>query len=158
LSKLEAGRLGEKIVLEHLHSQGFKDAKPMNAKQNNYPIDMVQDHGAIEVKTGLVSNGKGAQQWRATIGQPGKKESAWLAKASAADKRAWNEQKSQDIIDRKNAATKALGKEFGGKFKGSTMTTIINPDTKTVDLYFHSRIGWHSPQAKGGYVGSYQYR
>lgn len=74
LSKLEVGALGERTTEAYLWSLGHVPVKPTNAKINNFPVDLLADHMAVEVKTGLVSNGPSAQQWRATIGQPGKKE------------------------------------------------------------------------------------
>src|SRR5579864_2594038 len=53
LSKQEAGKLGEQIVIAHLKLQGFSDARPLNLSKNNYAVDLVQDHAAIEVKTGV---------------------------------------------------------------------------------------------------------
>lgn len=162
LSKQETGRIGEAAVLAHLHGQGLKDARPLNEKQSNFPVDMVQDHGAIEVKTGLVSNSSAAQQWRATIGQPGKSETQWLKTADPKEKAAWNQKKMQAILDRKEAAVKELSKDLGRAVKGYTMTTHINPDTKTVDIYkfpgFHLRIPWNHPSVAKAYVGSYKYK
>ena len=41
------------------------------------------------------------------------------------------------------------------------MTCIINPDTKTADIYkfegWHDRIGWNSEEAKKAYVGTVKY-
>ena len=66
------------------------------------------------------------------------------------------------ILERKTAAIMELSKELHHKVGGSTMTTIINPDTKTVDIYrfqgFHLRIPWNSPEAKKAYVGSFRYK
>jgi hypothetical protein len=162
LSKQDVGKLGEAIAIGYLKTvQGLSDARHLNSKLNNFPVDLIQDHGAIEVKTGLVSNGKSAQQWRATIGQPGKAETAWLKTASAEDKAKWNHAKSLQILDRKNAALAQLSKELGKKVKASTLCMIVNPDKKTVDIYqfkgFHLRIGWTSPEAKKGFVGSFKY-
>lgn len=160
-SKLEVGKIGEHIVTQYLKDQGFADARSLNVNVNNFPVDLVQDHQAIEVKAGLVSNGKSAQQWRATIGQPGPKEAKWLARVSDRTKAKWNEKKQQAILDRKQAALKQLSKEYGRTVKGSTMTVILNPDKKTADLYrfpgFHLRIAWNSDQAKAGYVGTFKY-
>lgn len=161
-AKLEVGKLGEDIVIGFLKNQGLKDARTLNVKVNNFPIDLVQNHGAIEVKAGLVSNGKSAQQWRATIGQPGPKETAWLKKASPKAKAAWNLKKQQAILDRKQAALESLGQLFGSKkVKAETYTLIINPDTRKADIYrfkgFHLRIAWNSPQAKKAYVGTVSY-
>ena len=161
LSKLETGKIGENVVIQYLQDKGLKDARPLNDKKNNFAVDLIQDHGAIEVKTGLVSNGKSAQHWRATIGQPGPKEAAWLKKASPEAKARWNAKKAQKILDRKEAALKQLSKEMGKPIKGSTMTTILNPDTRTVDLYvfkgFHSRVSWNSDEAKKAFVGSFKF-
>lgn len=162
LSKQEAGRLGEAVVIAYLQKErGQKDARPLNAKVNNFPVDLVQNHELVEVKTGQVSNGKGAQQWRATIGQPGKKESAWLAKASPAAKAKWNERKAQAILDRKQAVLDAYRSATGRKATAKTMTVILNPDTKTADLFefkgFHSRIAWNSPEARRAYKGTFRY-
>jgi hypothetical protein len=161
LSKLETGALGEKIILEHLKLEGYTDAHPLNAKVNNFPVDGVQDHELIEMKTGLSTNGSTAQQWRATIGQPGPTETAWLKTASKEDKAAWNAGKQQEILDRKNAAVDNLARETGHSVAGSTMTVIINPSTHTADIYkfngFHSRIAWNSAQAKAGYIRSVTY-
>lgn len=156
LSKLESGAIGERAAINYLRKIGIKDARALNIKGNNYPIDLAGDHMAIEVKAGLVSNGKGAQQWRATIGQPGKKEQAWLKKASREQKARWNEAKGQAILNRKNRALKELEKKSGMKLKPRTLTMIINPDTKTADVFFfkgfHRRIAWNSRQARAAYV------
>jgi very-short-patch-repair endonuclease/uncharacterized protein YoaH (UPF0181 family) len=161
MSKLETGALGEKLAIEYLKSLGFKDARTLNEVGNNFPVDLIQDHEAIEVKTGLASNGASAQQWRATIGQPGVKERAWLAKASDSAKKKWNLRKQQEILDRKAEAIDTVSKRVGHRVKGKTLTTIINPSTRTVDIYeftgFHLRIAWNSDKAKEGYRGSFKY-
>lgn len=161
LSKQQAGALGENIVLEYLHMTGFKDAAHVNEKQKNFPVDAFQDHSLIEIKTGQVSNGESAQHWRATIGEPGEEEKAWLRTATPEEKRLHNEQKAQAIIDRKWAALKAYTKATGQKVTGRTYTVILNPDAHTADVFhfpgFHSRIAWDSRQAAKGYVGTFRY-
>lgn len=161
LSKQEAGALGEKLIIAHLQANGLKDARTLNVNVNNFPVDLVADHGVIEVKTGLVSNSKSAQQWRATIGQPGKKETAWLKKATPEQKRAWNEKKAAKILERKQQALDDLSLIAGKRIRAYTYGVILNPDTKRADLYrfdgFHLRIGWSSSQAKTGYLGSVSY-
>lgn len=162
MSKLELGRLGEGVAAEYLKQAGYKDVRTANVERNNAPVDIAHRGGLVEVKTGIVSNGRSAQQWRATIGQPAAKEAAWLRTASADDKREHNAQKAQAIIDRKQSAIAAYSKEIGHKAKGETVALLVNPDSKTVDVHvfdgFHSRIGWSSQQAKDGYVGSFKYR
>ncbi len=161
LTKQDTGALGEQIALAWLRDQGMEDARLMNMAQNNFPVDMVQDHELIEVKTGLASNGASAQQWRATIGQPGKKESEWLKTASDKDKAEWNEAKQRAIMQRKMGVVRAVSKELGVKVKPATMTMIVNPKTRRVDVYkfsgFHQTIRWKSQQAKDAFIGSYKY-
>ena len=161
LNKLETGQIGESVVLEHLRKHGFKEAGALNTKNNNFPIDLVAGNTLFEVKSGLVSNGKSAQQWRATIGQPGPTETAWLKTAGAEEKAAFNAAKKQACLDRKWEAKREYEKLTGMKAQAKTVTTIIDPDTNTVDVYmfdgFHSRIAWGSPEAKAAYVGSYKY-
>jgi len=52
-------------------------------------------------------------------------------------------------------------KQLGRPVKPVTVGVILNPDTKTADVFrfngFHARIGWNSPQAQKAYVGSYKY-
>lgn len=161
LSKQETGDLGENIVLSFLHDEGKADARKLNARLNNFPLDAIQNHETIEIKAGQVSNSPGAQQWRLTIGEPGKAEKAWLAQASPEEKRAWNTKKMEMIFARKKKAKAELEKKLGKKIKATTMTVLINPDTKTADIFrfdgWHSRIGWNSDVMRKGYVGSFKY-
>jgi hypothetical protein len=161
ISKQEAGKIGEDAVIAWLHSQGLKDARHLNLDRNNFPIDLVQDHAVIEVKTGNVANGSGAQQWRLTIGEPGKAEKEWLAKASDEEKAAWNQRKQKMIHERKKKALADLSKELGKPIKAKTITCLINPDTKTIDIYvfdgWHDRIGWKSELAAKSYKTSISY-
>jgi len=155
LSKQQAGALGERIIRQHINAQ------PLNMKAANFPVDMISGNNLIEVKTGLVSNGPSAQKWRATIGQPGKAETEWLKTASPDAKAAWNAEKMKAIMQRKQNALRTLSKETGRKLKPMTVTTIINPDTKTADVFqfegFHLHIRWGSDETKKAYVGSYRY-
>ena len=72
ISKLEAGMAGEKLTIKVLSQKYGANFQTLNVGINNAPIDVGGDHLAGEVKTGLATNGKTSQQWRATIGQPGK--------------------------------------------------------------------------------------
>lgn len=161
ISKQDAGKIGEAVVIAYLKSKGFKDARHLNLDRNNFPIDLVQDHESIEVKTGMVSNSKEAMQWRLTIGEPGKTEKEWLAKASLEEKAKWNAKKQQMIHERKRKALEDLSKKLGRKVKAKTMTVLLNPDTKTADVFqfdgWHNRIAWRSEEAKAAYIGSITY-
>lgn len=161
LTKQETGAIGEAAAINYLKRQGLLDARPLNMAQNNFPIDVIEDHELIEVKTGLVSNGQSAQHWRATIGQPGKAEREWLKTASSDEKAAWNAAKSSKILSRKNAVLEQYTRRTGIAARGKTIGTIIDPDRKIVDVYefdgFHLRIGWNSTAAKNAYKGSFSY-
>jgi len=161
ISKQEAGKIGEEIILSFLISRGRKDARPMNSELNNFPIDLIQDHETIEVKTGQVSNSKGAQQWRLTIGEPGKEEKARLAKMTPEEKYVWNEKKQRDIVLRKERVLKEVSEELGRPVKAATMTVLLDPGRKVADVYrfpgFHQRIAWTSEEAQKAYVGSFVY-
>ena len=103
LPKLGAGELGEKIALDYIRDKlKLPNADTLHLKAaNNFPVNLIGDHELIEVKTGLASNGKSAQQWRATIGQPGKEETERLRSMSSEEKRALNQRKSDAIMQRK---------------------------------------------------------
>ena len=162
MSKQEAGALGENVAVAYMKSAGYKDSGPVNTEIKNFPVDLIQDHELIEVKTGLVSNGERAQQWRATIGQPGRAETAWLRKATPKQKAKFNAKKKKEIIARKEKVIREFSQRAGKKFKGKTVTLILDLDTNTADVFvfdgFHSRIGWSSPEAEKAYVGSYKWR
>lgn len=161
LSKLETGKIGEQVAIDFLKAAGIEDARHLNTDQNNYPVDLAGDHQLIEVKTGLATNSASAMQWRATIGEPGPAEKEWLKSASPSEKAAWNADKSQAIMDRKNAVLDSIGKQTGMKLKGTTVGIILNPSTKKADVYvfegFHSRIAWKSPLAAKAYKGTVSY-
>jgi hypothetical protein len=161
LAKHESGAIGEAVVVAWLKSLGKKDARHLNLDRNNFPIDLIQDHASIEVKTGLVSNGADAQKWRLTIGEPGKAEKEWLAKASDKQKAAWNSRKQQAIAERKKKCLANLKKELGHTIKAKTVTVLLNPDTHTADIYefdgWHDIIRWRSEEAKKAYKGTVHY-
>jgi hypothetical protein len=161
LSKTESGAIGEAVITQWLQKHGLKDARALNLERSNYPVDLIGDHQLIEAKAGLVSNGPSAQKWRATIGQPSKTEQAWLAKAKPEAKAAYNQKKMKAIMDRKMAVVKEYEKKLGRKITPRTVTTIINPDTRTADLYsfegFHHHIRWNNEKTEKAYVGSYRY-
>ena len=133
----------------------------MNTEATNFPIDMIEDHAPTEVKGGLVSNSRKAQQWRLTFSKETKSEKDAYEKMTPQERTEWNEQKQRRIKERKEAVIKALEKKYKKPIKPRTLTVIINPDTKTADVYmfdgFHDRIDWQSDAAKKSYVGSVTY-
>jgi len=162
LTKQETGRVGEAVAQAYLRDiLGFKDARPMNTAQANFPIDMIQDHAPTEIKAGMVSNGKDAMKWRLTFSQESKKEKELYGEMTDAQKMDWNAKKQRRIRERKEAVLQAIEKEIGKKAKPQTLTTIINPDTKTADVFlfdgWHDIIRWNSPEAKKAYKGTVAY-
>lgn len=155
LTKLETDAEGMRIALAFLRNIGFKNARPANTKGNNFPVDIFADHRAVELKSGQVSNTKGAQQFRVTLGQPGKAETELLKRMSSEEKLAHNAAKMAEAMRRKFAVAEQHG------MRTQTMTVLFNPDTKHADIFmfegYHKRIGWNSEQMKEGYVGSFFY-
>lgn len=163
LGKQDTGKIGEAVVLAFLKSKGLENARLANTvaklNSNNFAVDVFGDHTAIEVKTAVVSSTKG--RWAVTLGQFGKEEQAFYNKLNPEKKKAYNLAKLQECFKRKDAALKKLGQVVGHDLKPVTMMLMINPDTKSADLFqvdgYHANIGYNSPLAKQGYVGSYQY-
>jgi hypothetical protein len=161
LTKQQTGALGEKLAIDYLKSLGFEDAREMNLERNNFPVDLIQDHEVYEVKAGLISNSTGAQKWRLTIGEPGKKEKAWLKSASTEEKASWNARKAELIVERKRKVVEELSKKLGRPVKLKTLTMIIDPDEKKADIHLfdgsHPIIRWRSDAASNAYKGTLSY-
>lgn len=162
ITKQETGRIGEAVILAYLKHQGHDDARPMNTGATNFPVDMIEDHAPTEVKAGLASNSRKAQQWRLTFSKESATEKSLYENMTPKERTAWNAEKQKRIHNRKMKVIKQLQKANPGKkIKPRTMTVIINPDTKTADVYefdgLHDRIDWQSAQGKAGYKGSVKY-
>jgi 2'-5' RNA ligase len=162
LTKQETGQVGEAVALAYLKSvMGAADARPLNLEMPNAPIDLIEDHAPTEVKAGLAGNSKKAQQWRLTFSKESAKEKALYETMSKEERAAWNAQKQKRIKERKDAMVKVLEKRTGGKVKPRTLTLIVNPDTRTADVYLfdglHDRIGWAGPETEKAYRGSVKY-
>jgi hypothetical protein len=162
-SKYETGQIGERVVMHHLQKTGHKGVHALNGegKGSNYPVDVATRHHLVEVKTGHASNHPGMHRWRATIGEPGKKEKEWLKTAHPDAKRKWNHKKAKAIMDRKHAALKEHSKKHGVKMSGKTYGVILHHDKKIADVHeyhgFHHSISWKHPDTHKHYVGSYKY-
>lgn len=159
LSKLETGEIGEKIAMQALSDVIGTPFTTLNKGINNAPIDVIGNHSAIEVKAGLSTNGRSSQHWRATIGQPGKKEQKALKNMTKKEKRAHNNKKKQAILDRKDAYLQKLSAEAGKKMKGRTMTVILSPSGDRGDVFmfdgFHLRLPWKTNATEENYIGTY---
>jgi hypothetical protein len=160
-SKQKTGRVAENVVRQYLRQIEGVDAVAANAALPNYPVDaMFGGNTVVEIKGGLASNLPKSQQWRLTIG--GSSDDAANKRIAAlppAEKRAANRQRQQDILDRKKRAMQDLSRKTGKKVSARTMTAVIDPDTRTADVYsfdgLHQRIDWTSDFAKAHYLGTF---
>jgi hypothetical protein len=162
LTKQETGRIGEAVILAYLRDvRGRADARQMNTSATNFPVDVIEDHAPTEVKAGLVSNGRKAQQWRLTFSKESAKEKALYETMTPEERSAWNADKRRRIRERKEKVIAQLEKETGQKITPRTMTVIINPDTQIADIFefdgLHDRIDWRSEKAAAGYRGTVKY-
>lgn len=160
VSKLEAGAIGEKLAVHALSEKYHTSFTTLNVGINNAPIDAGGDHLAVEVKTGLATNGKTAQQWRATIGQPGKAEAELIKQMSSDEKAEYNQHKSQKIMERKSAMLAELTQIMGGQtVKPITVGVILHPSGSKGDLYaipgFHLRLPWQTYAVESNYLGTF---
>ena len=162
LDKTPKGRLGEQIAAAYMKSLGVKDVVPANAAQKNYPIDLVGGKQAIEVKTGSIDVAKASQQFRATIGAPGKAEKAAMRAMTKAQIKAHNAGKKAQIMVRKARALEETRQKFGRSVRPTTVAVLLNHDKQIADVYhfegYHHRIGYTSAEATAGYVGSFKYK
>lgn len=159
LTKLQVGELGEQLAMKVLSDKNGVPFTTLNKGINNAPIDVAGDHQAVEVKTGLASNGKTAQHWRATIGQPGKAETELIKQMSKQEKREHHDWKREQIIARKQNMLKEMSAVAGGEVKPVTVGIILHPDGSKGDVYrfdgFHQRIPWNKAAEMGEYLGTY---
>lgn len=159
LSKLNTGSAGEKIAMKALEEKIGAPFRTLNEGINNAPIDVAGNHHAVEVKTGLASNGKTAQHWRATIGQPGKEETELLKQMSREEKLEYNTWKRKKILERKYEALEEMEEIVGADIKPATVGIILSPDGSTGDVFFipgfHQRLTWKKYATEEYYIGTY---
>jgi len=159
LSKLEAGQKGEELVQRVFADELGVEFTTLNDGKNNSPIDLGGDHIAIEVKTGMATNGITAQHWRATIGQPGVSERNALKKMSSEKKRAWNIRKADLVMQRKQALLHTLSVKAKKNVKPLTVGVIMSPNGKKADMFlipdFHLRLRWDEYATDEYYIGTY---
>lgn len=160
LTKLQVGEAGEQLAMKVLSELEGTEFTTLNVGVNNAPVDVGGDHQAVEVKAGLATNGKTAQHWRATIGQPGKAEQALLKQMSPKEKRDHNNYKKQQILKRKNDILKEMSEIAGAEVKPVTIGIILHPDGTKGDVYkfdgFHLRIPWNKANEMGEYLGTHE--
>ena len=152
LSKQETGRVGEAVVLAWLQSQkATKDAVLNNTSSGkagtSQSIEMLADSMAPEITAGLCSNGRDAQKWRITFSMNmSKEQQAAYAAASPEQKAEFNARMQQACYEGKMARLVELERETGKTIKPVTVTTVLNPDTRTADIYvtdgYHPVLRW----------------
>lgn len=147
LTKQETGRVAEAVCSAYLRDvAGFEDTVALNAGKANESIDLFGDSMAPEVKGGLCSNGKDAQKWRITFSMETASEKAAYAKMTEEQKTAYNRDKQTAALKRKLDLLEQLSRKLGRKIEPVTITTVINPDTQTADVYkipgYHPIIRW----------------
>lgn len=160
LTKLEVGAAGERLAMQALSQKYNTQFTTLNIGINNAPIDVGGDHLAVEVKTGLATNSRSAQRWRATIGQPGKAETELIKKMSAGEKAEYNQYKSQRILERKHAMLAELTQIMGGQpVKPMTVGIILHPNGSKGDVYaipgFHLSLTWQDYAVDSNYLGTF---
>lgn len=113
----------------------------------------------------LVALGKSSFQRPYYDGRFSKEQEAAFAKLSPDQvkmaKKEINKDRVRRIHERKEKFAKEMQKTLGYKVKTGMITVIINPATKTADIYqfdgIHDRIAWGSDMAKAGYIKSVKY-
>lgn len=163
-----AGAIGEEIIIAHLKQIGYADADYtssfIGSNNNNIPFDLIHDHQLVEAKTGQV--GKPSGVWALKYdGRFNKDQEAAFVKMSPEqvklEKKKINADKVRRIHERKQQFADGLAKDLKYKITPGMITVIVNPATKTADLYqfdgLHDSIGWNSDKAKAGYLKSVKY-
>lgn len=159
LSWIEQGSLGEQLainVLSDLHGTPFKS---VNVGINNAPLDVVGGNWAVEVKSGMGTNGKSAQHWRITLGQPGEEEKAAMDLMDRKEKLEHNTWKRDQALKRKNTLVRSMGQKVGEEMKGMTVGVILDGQGTRGDVYlvpgFHKYMSWKKFATDEYYVGTY---
>lgn len=160
LTKLEKGEIGEQVAMRALEDRFGVNFSTLNVGVNNAPIDVGGDHMAVEVKASQASGDVTSQYWRATIGQPGKAESALFKQMTREEKIAYNKIKYDKILERKNSMLAQMSEMAGAEVKPYMVGVIISGDGKKADAFlipgFHIRVGWKQNATDDNYLGTYE--
>lgn len=158
-ARLNTGQVGEKLAMRVLSEKFGTPFETLNVGINNAPIDVGGDHTAVEVKTGMATNGPTAQHWRAMISKPSKKELELIAKMTKEEKREYNRYKDQQTLQRKNDMLQKLTEIAGNEVKPLTVGVILSADGKRGDMFiipgFHTRLPWKDYATEEYFAGSY---
>lgn len=159
-ARLQTGQIGEQLAMRVLTEQFGVPFETLNVGINNAPIDVGGDHTAVEVKTGLATNGPTAQHWRAMISKPSKKEQELIAQMTKEEKKAYYKYKDEQTLRRKHDMLNRLTELAGGQeVKPITVGVILSADGKRGDVFiipgFHTRLPWKDYATDEYFAGSY---
>ena len=161
ISKYDTGKLGERLAASYMKKVFKLRTRTLNVKMSNSPIDLKAGKFLIEAKGGLISNKKGSRYWQANDGEMGELQKQQVREMTPEKRKAWYDVRKEGIIPRKYRLLAAMTRRDGIKYQPRTITTIINPDTKTFDVYvfkgYHRYVGWDSPLAIESFAGTFKY-
>ncbi len=152
------GAFGELVTVEYLRQFADEpDAQRLGGSE--LPVDVLTARSAVEVKAGLVTNGRQAQQWRLTFSDAKGEERRTLAQLSPAARKQWFARKQARIYDRKMAVLDEVRRLTGRIVEPVTITLIVDPIHRDVDLFrfdgWHQRIGWNTTETRAAYRGTF---
>jgi hypothetical protein len=161
----DTGRIAASIAMSYAKDHlKLKNPYLLTQHKGYKAFDMVAGNHAVEIKGGLVSN-KDAK-WKSGKGGlwPAEKERRRkiMATGTLAEKRAiarMDAKLEENIVPRKLEQMKRMGAEMGRRLYPHTIGTIINPDTKTADVFhiptFEKITRWK--QIGKHYKGTFRY-
>lgn len=152
------GAFGEILAVEYLRRYADEpDAQRIASSE--LPVDVLTARYAVEVKAGLSSNGRQAQQWRLTFSDAKGTERRTLAALSASERTAWFRRKQARIVERKTAVLDEVRRLAGRPIEPVTITVIVDAQRRDVDLFWfsgwHQRLGWNTPETRAAYRGTF---
>ncbi len=157
LDRQSLGRVGEDVALAYIRDMlGDKNAYIMSRRTSRFPVDIVSPkYGwAVEVKSGQPSTTRGGQCWRVWVGQDSGRYASSRRSMSIAQIKRTNAKMVERALAAKTAVVKKLSREVGRNIKAKTMGLVINPETRTADIFvfdgFHALITWRE---RAGYRG-----
>jgi plasmid maintenance system killer protein len=155
------GAVGEGLAVEYMRNyMQAPDTQPL-VRTKHLPLDLISREYAVEVKGGLVSNIRQAQQWRLTFSQFVGEEAERYARMSASERAMHTATKRFNIMQRKKKFLSHLNEAFKRELTPLTITTIIDCDRREADLFvfegWHSRIGWNAPDTEDARRGTFRF-
>lgn len=151
------GLYGEQVAVEYLR----RFAKEPDAARvgGELPVDLLSRRYAVEVKAGLVSNERRAQQWRLTFSEARGQERSRLQTMSAGERSQYFAAKQDRILTRKYAVLVELRRLTWRQLMPVTIALIVDAARSDVDLFWfygwYQRIGWNTAATRAAYQGTF---